>query len=420
MARVFNQGSTLAINVILANLLGRHAFGEYSIIYSTILTISTISTLGVGSSATKYIAEFRLVDKKRTAHVLGLCSATAGATAWISGGLLLLLAPWICTDVLTAPHLTPGLRIASGVVLFVVLNSYITGALIGLESFSALALASACGAVAQILSATTGARLAGVNGAVAGLVLGGICQWVALWFLFRRERIGQSLCVTYQGLRSEWPLIQKYFIPAALSGFVSMPALWLANAFLVRLPDGFNQLALYSVASNIRICILFVPQIVNGVGVSLINTQAGLGAEHEYRRTFWLNLVLTALSAFLGAMAAMLLATHLLSFFGKGFVEGRATLTILSLSAVIEACATATYQVVQSRAEMWRSLLLICVPRDILVLTLAYTLAPGYGAVGVAWAYAVGTVVSLATTGLLTWQLGVRPAGSCILSSKPV
>ena len=75
-----NQGATLAINLILANLLGRTAFGEYAIIYASVLTVVAISTLGIGSSATKYVAEFRLVDKERTARILGLCSATATAS----------------------------------------------------------------------------------------------------------------------------------------------------------------------------------------------------------------------------------------------------------------------------------------------------------------------------------------------------
>jgi len=417
---VSNQGATLAINLILANLLGRTAFGEYAIIYASILTVAAISTLGVGSSATKYVAEFRLVDKERTTRILGLCSAAATATACVSGGLLFFAAGWICEEILKAPHLTSGLRIASGAVVFVVVNSQITGVLVGLEGFPALAIASVPGAVLQVASCALGGWLAGVNGAVVGVVLGSLSQWAALSLALRHERARQLLGVTYRALHKEWELIWRYFVPAALSGFVSMPALWFANVFLVRSPDGFNQLAIYSVASSVRMCILFLPQVVNGVGVSLINTQAGLRDVGEYQRTFWLNLTLTTLPAFFGAGVAVVIGQQLLSLFGKDFAVGTTVLTILSAAAVVEAFAVATYQVIHSRAEMWRSLLLICVPRDGAIMLLAYTLAPGYGAVGIAWAYAVGTVVSLASTVLLVWQLGVRPESSLCLSSRPV
>ena len=418
IARVFNQGGTLAINLILANLLGRSAFGEYAIIYTSILTVAAISTLGVGSGATKFVAEFRLVDKERTSRILGLCSAAATATACISCGLLFIGAARICEDMLRAPQLTFALRIASGAVFFVVLNSQIAGVLVGLESFQGLAFASVFGAAIQVMSCAIGGGLAGVSGAVVGLMLGGLSQWVALSLVLRRERSMQLLKLTYRELRQEWDLVLRYFIPAALSGFVSMPALWVANAFLVRSADGFNQVATYSVASSIRMCILFLPQVVNGVGVSLINSQAGLGDAREFRRTFWLNLAFTTIPAAVGACISAVMGHQLLSLFGKEFVDGTAVLKILSAAAVLEAFVVAIYQVVQSRAEMWRSLTLICVPRDTTIVILAYVFAPSCGAVGIAWAYTVGTTVSLISTILLTWQLGVRPRDEYDLSSK--
>ena len=410
IARVFNQGGTLAVNLILANLLGRTAFGEYAIIYTTILTVTTISGLGVGSSATKYIAEFRLIDKQKAARVLRLCSATATITGSLACCLLLVFAGSIADELLRAPNLAGGLRIASVAVVFAVLNSYLVGGLAGLEAYPAMARASICGATIQVTACTIGGWFGGVNGAVIGLILGGVSQWFMLSFLLQDEQAKQLLEATYRGLSREWELIWKYLVPAGLSGFVSMPAVWFANVLLVRSSDGFNQIAIYSVASNIRMCILFLPHIVNGVGVSLINVQTGLRDMNGYRKTFWLNLALTTLTAILGACVAVLMGHHVLALFGKAFTDGESVLTILSVAAVVEAFAVAMYQVIQSRAEMWRSLWLVCLPRDLTFVVVTYLLVPGNGAVGLAYAFAVACGVWLSTTVALVVSLGISPS----------
>jgi len=199
---------------------------------------------------------------------------------------------------------------------------------------------------------------------------------------------------------------------------VAAPVLWLGNVFLAWSADGLHQVALYTAANNIRACIIFLPQIVNGVAVSLINTQVGLRSVSGYRRTFWLNLTFTALPAVVGATGVMLLSGRLLAFFGKAFVEGRPALVALSLAAVAEALIMATYQVAQSRAEMWRSLFMIYIPTDITIVVLAYAFAPRYGAAGLAWAYALGCGVALLTNIIVVYQLGLRPEKRTMLPSR--
>ena len=48
IAVVFNQGSTLFVNIIVARLLLKQGFGEYAMVQSTLLTVSMLSQLATG------------------------------------------------------------------------------------------------------------------------------------------------------------------------------------------------------------------------------------------------------------------------------------------------------------------------------------------------------------------------------------
>ncbi len=404
----FNQGSTFAVNVIIANLLGREVFGEYAMIQSTLVTLAAIAQLAAGYTATKYVAEFRSTDRQKTGRILGLCSVISATTACIAGLALLAGASWLATNTLRAPHLAPGLMIAAGVVLFTVMNGYQMGALAGLESYPALGKAGIISGTLYLGICAVAAWAGGLNGALAGLVTSAMLQWIVLRLFLRKESGRQKIVVSYRGLRKESAIIMKFALPAALSGFITLPALWLAYTFLVRQPGGYDQMALFAAANSFRMVVLFLPYVVNNVGMSLLNYQKGVGDEHQYRKVFWANMGLTAGSVVVGALVVVLFGTWLLGVFGRSFGEGYPVLLVLMLATVLEALAVSTYQVIQSQEKLWLSLFAIVLPRDGSIVFWAYFLSPLYGAVGLAWAYTLGSILGLVVVISLVGRLGLR------------
>jgi O-antigen/teichoic acid export membrane protein len=77
------------------------------------------------------------------------------------------------------------------------------------------------------------------------------------------------------------------------------------------------------------------------------------------------------------------------------------------LAAVIESLAIWTYQVIQSHGRMWLTLFAVTLPRDCVILALAYGLTPAYGAAGLAAAHAGGWTLALATILFLTRRIGL-------------
>lgn len=400
----FNQGSTIAVNVIVANLLGRQVFGEYTMIQSTLVAFAVIAQLATGYTATKYVAEFRSTDLEKTGRILGLCSVISATTACIATLALLGGASWLAANPLQASHLAPGLMIGAGVVLFTVMNGYQMGALAGLESYPALGKAGVISGSLYLGICALAAWAGGLNGVLAGLVVSALLQWIILSSFLRSESARQNIVICYHGLSQESAIIMKFAVPAALSGLVHMPALWLANTFLVRQPGGYEQMALFGAANSFRVMVLFLPSIVNNVSMSLLNFQKGARDESRYRKVFWANVALIAGFGITGALTVALFGSRLLGIFGPGFREGYPVLLVLMLATIPEAMAVATYQVIQSQERLWLSLFAVSLPRDGAIVLVAYLLSPLYGAVGLAWAYTLGWILAfLAIIGMVAY-----------------
>jgi len=404
---LFSQGSIFLCNIILANMLGRTGFGEFGMIQNTTLTLAGVAQLATGYTATKYVAEFRFADKERAGRILGLCSIFSGGMGCLAAFLMLGAAPWLADSLLKAPHLGAGLMIASGSVLFSVLNGYQVGALAGLESYAAIARISAFHGIVHLAVCSVAAWQWGLNGALAGFVVSSLLRWIIFYRALTLASLGQAIFCLYKGIWKEADIILKFALPAALSGLFSMPAIWLVNTFLVRQPDGYSQMGLYSAANSLKSVILILPQLINNVGMSLMNSQKGMGNHTDYRKTFWLNLVLTASIVIAGVLFVAVFGSWILRIFGKDFVAGRSVLLVLALSAIPEAVALAAYQVVQSQGKMWLSFAAVVVPRDCTNILVAYFLIPTLGAVGMATAYSFAQVVALSCITLIVWRIGL-------------
>jgi O-antigen/teichoic acid export membrane protein len=405
LGNVIGQGSMLVINIIVARMLGRELFGEYSIIQSTLITLTLLAPLATGFIATKYVAEFRATDKERAGRILGLCSAVSAFTGLLAASLLLIFARHLATNWFQAPHLARTLMLTAGAVFFTVQNAAQMGALAGLEAYRALATARIISGLVTLSLCALLAWQGGLNGAVAGLALSAVTQWFIFRNFQRAEASAQGLRISYENLWQERSVLLGFAIPAALSGISAMSAIWLTNSWLFRQPAGQAQMAIFTAAGNFRTAVLFLPGVINNVGFSLINHQKGLGDLARYRRVWLTNLALTTGIVITGSALIVLAGPQLLLLFGREFSAGSLILFFLMLSTVPEALAAGVAQLVQSQGRMWMFLLAAVVPRDLTLIAASLLLIPAAGAAGLARAYALAMSVMLLANLLLALAL---------------
>ena len=396
LAVAFNQGSTLIVNIIVARILMKQSFGEYAMVYGTVLTASTLAQLAMGYTATKYIAEFRSSDPERAGRIMGLCVTISALMAGAGMILLIAIAPWLAGTMLRAPHLASSLTIGSGFLFFSSINGYQTGALSGLEAYGGLAKAGVASGIGAVALISLGAWWGGLNGTLIGLSISALVRCAIHNRWLRLESRVQGIKPKYSGsLSQEKAIIFKFALPAALAGYYSMPMVWLTNTFLVRQPGGYGEMALYTAANNLRILVLFLPNVMNSVGLSVLNNEKAKGDLNHYNRVFRSNVLYIFLVSLGGVVVMGVFGRPMLQLFGRDFGAGYFLLWLILIASLFESLSTALYQYIQSNAKIWLSFFSISVPREAFLVVAAYYLVQSYGGAGLAAAYLGSTILGL-------------------------
>lgn len=408
ISALFIQGSTFIVSVIVANLLGRGPFGEFAMVLSTLLAVMNIAQVATGVITIRYVAEYRAHSKARAGTVIGMCSVLTWSAGTLTSVALVACAPWIADTLLNSPQLTGTIMLGAAAVLFGAVNGYQTGTLAGLESYRALAVANSILGSVHVLLVGASTWIGGLDGAITGLSVSAFLRWLVFARVLRRQLELEEIRIQRRGCFSDRALLWRFAFPAAVGSLTPVPALWLANAFLAMEPGGYAELALYSAANNIRLIVAFLPQILNGVVLSVLNYQLGVSDAGSYRRIFWTNIAGTAGFACIGAAIAALFGSAVLGLYGPSFNDGYPILLVLLLSTVVETVAIACYQLIQSREKMWLSLFLVNIPRDSVIVGLAWLLVPSWGAMGLAIAYGIAWTVALLFIAGIAVRLGVR------------
>ncbi len=398
---IFNQGSTFASNLWIANLLGKSVFGEYAIVLTTVQATAAFASLGVGYTATRYIAEWRHRDAVRAGQLLGLFSRISWIAAVVAAMLLGLSSVRLANSALHAPSLGTALLLASASAVFMVRNGYLTGALTGLEAFRFLGMSGVFSGTVYLALTVGGAAVDGVRGAALGLGIGLALQCATLTYALHVERKRQGLAAGAATFTVERPLLMRFAVPAALSGFSTVPVLWAVQALLARSPKAFGEVAVYSAGLNLLAMVLFAPAIVNGLAMASINRTSVIEGHAAYRSALRTNVAATFIIVVFGLLVMALIGPTLLGLFGRDFRSGYVPLLLLLGAALPEALTNALNQSLQQRERIWHSFFAINIPRDVAIVTVAYWLVPKYGATGAATAYLAGRIIALGAMYLL-------------------
>ena len=275
LAVMCSRGSVVFALMCAARLLDIEDFGRLMIVQSTCVVFQSFFIVGFMITAPKLIADLRHRDPKRTAEVIAMLRILGLALGLAVAGLLVILAPQIAGIVFGRPELSQLLRIAS--VIFIVMTWHeIQMAIInGFEAFdlqARVAILAAPVGLTVFLSATW---LGGLEGSVLGLMaMFAVAAVVSTWSVSRLCRRHAIPIHWWSGSR-DWSTVCRIALPAALSGAVWLPAIWIANAFLVNSEDGLAQFGLFSLANQFFAAIMFLPNMVTVVVMPAFSRQLG-------------------------------------------------------------------------------------------------------------------------------------------------
>lgn len=390
---VVSRGFLLAASVACARFLGKEGFGALGMIQSTAGMFGIFAGLGLGLTATKYVAEFRRQDPAKAGRILAL----SGCAAFVFGGmitvLLILLAPFLAKNVLAIPQLAAPLAVGSGLVFFGAMNGAQTGALAGFEAFKTIARVNVLSGVASFPLIVLGVWRGGLQGAVWGSVAALAINWALNNHALRRECANANVSYQFASCHRELGILHRFSLPAFLASIVVGPGIWVCNALLVHQPQGYAKLGIYTAADKWRLLILFVPTSVFAMVLPVLSNLYGEGNSVGFQKVFRANLQLNASLALLAALLIASFAAPIMAIYGNSFRGGRLVLIVLAFSALPETLNAILGQpLIAAHLMWWRfafDLLLVAI-----LMTLAWVLIPKWGALGLAVSYGLAYAVT--------------------------
>lgn len=397
----------LLSSVLAARFLTKTAFGELAVVQSTVAMFGTFAGLGLGVTATKYVAEWRDNQRVRCGRVVALMLWVAGAGGLVGTLVCIFGAPWLAARTLAAPELAPVLRQSGFLVLFTTVQNVYTGALAGLEAFQAVACVNLVGGVLGAPLVALGALKFGLPGAVGGTILQSFFSCVAgHWVLIRQGRkMGVPIAVwpgrgDFQAWLREGDILWRFSLPAFLSSTLVGPVNWVCNMLLVNQRNGYAEAALLSAANQWKNFVGFLPLMLGSVLVPMLANLHAAGRGKDFVKLVKRQLVISSGLCLSLGLPLMLFSSTLMRCYGRDFVEGTPVLVLTLATTAIAATNNLLSRSMQSAGRAWLDLGFSGIWAVALVLA-SFWLIPRHGAMGVAIAQAFAAVV----LGLWQWHV---------------
>ena len=350
---VISRGLMLAASIVLARVLGKKGFGELGIIQATVGMLQIFAGFALGLTATKYVAEYRTKDPARAGRVIALSGITTACTAAGIAVMLLVLAPYLSSGILKAPHLTNMLRVGSLMLFLGGINGAQTGALSGFEAFKTIAHVNLAAGLLSFPLMVLGVYWGGLVGAVWGLNASLAANWVVNHFALRKEARLAGVPLRLRGCWQEREILVTFSLPSVLGGIVLAPVTWVCSAILVRQENGFSEMGIFNAANQWRTAILFLPGILGQVALPLLTNLYGEGKHSEYHKVLRHNIYISGAVTLLAATILSAGSWFIMGIYGEGFAIGYPVLILLSISAVLMAINNVIGQVIASMGKMW-------------------------------------------------------------------
>lgn len=311
-----------------------------------------VSGMGIGYTASKYIAQYRNSDPGFTGNIYALSSFLSILIGGIGVLCLILFSDYIATNSLGDSHLSSSIRIGTIVLFFTTINGIQNGALTGFESFRAIAINQLLAGAVQFVSILVFGYCYGLNGCILALGIGcmvlGLLNYRSINRDLARHNIAHTLKkVDFKMLGILW----KFSFPALLSSLMVVPVLWWAKTELAT-TTGYAEMAIFDVAEQWSTTTVFIPYALAQIILPLLSNTLSEGTQHQYVRLVTINLAVNFVTSLLIAVVVIGLFPLISRMYGDGFIE-LLPLSLMMIASVFMAVCNVVGQVIASLDRMW-------------------------------------------------------------------
>jgi O-antigen/teichoic acid export membrane protein len=384
---VASRALTLVSSIVVARLLGKEGYGEVGMVQSTIGLFGVFAGFGLGSTATKYIAEYRVKDPEKAGRILNLTLVIS----LISGGIMaiacLVMSPWLAEKTLNRSDLASVLAAGSLLLFISTLGGVQSAALSGFESFRAIARISIWQGAAAPLVAIPCVWFYGVQGAIASFTINAAIGLILCTIALRSEckdfHIPQKFDTSFW---SERVTLWKFALPSMFSALMVVPTTWISNTILVNQHGGYGELGLFNAANQWRMLVIFLPGLLTSAMLPVLSETHGREDKSDFIRTVTLNLKVTWVIALPLTVFAVTLNKPLAMLFGKQFLGAEKMISYLMIACFLNIVNGAVGSALVGSGRMWTGTIMNLGWSIVLIIS-SILLIPNIGGLGLAAAY---------------------------------
>lgn len=394
---------TLISMVIIVRLLEKDSYGLLAIMQSTFSTAGIFAGLGLGVTATKFIAELKAHNKERLGRLLGLVSLVAMLCGLCVIGLLMIFSGSVAHYVMDAPYVSGLIAIGAVSIWFNTLAGYHTGAMLGFESIKQNALGNFLAALIALPASILLTKYLGLLGAVIALVTTAILRYSFSAFLLHQCLVLNKIKVNYHNLHSEWQTLKSFSLPAFLSGLMLLPAHWLCHAMLINSDNGKANMAVIGVANQWFYAVLMLPMAATRVMLPILSSLFAEGKNTDSKIMLRFSVISNVALLLPFAVIFIFVSPYLMSLYGDDYVASWPVVSIIVFAAAFSAISAPLGQVLAAKSKMWTALSINLVWALTYIILTALLLSKG--AMGLAIALLVAYILHGIWSAVLAYRL---------------
>lgn len=374
----------LLSGILIARLLGKDLYGEYGFVKTTMFHFAAFSTLGLGYTSTKFVAEYMVKDASKLKSIVHASINITAVTSCVIALLLFVFAGQL-SHFLNSPSLIMPFRVLGVIVVLRAMNTTQFGIMAGFGKFKNIAFVNAISGIFMISSCIPLTYYFSLKGSLAALALSQLLTVVLNGVSIYRC---QCKLQNQEAVKYVWKLT-RFSIPVALQELTYTLSKWLGILIITKL-SSMGELGIFTASEMWGNVILIIPSFLSNVILSHLSASADdiQKQKRNVKMMIFVNLVCTLIPF----LVVYVLSSWIVSFYGPTFTGMIPVLRIIIFTTIFCCCSNVLSSEIIALNYTW-TLFSIRAVRDVLSIVLGYLLVSYHHGKDAACYYAVVTLV---------------------------
>ena len=348
LGSALGKGLALIAGIAVARFLGNEVYGEYGMIRNNLTMIAVFSSLGLGYTSTKFIAESKDKDHEKVNIVHKIVSNITLVTSLLIMLVVLIFASPISLW-LEADGLDKLLRLSSVAIVFNAINSTQIGELSGFNAYKKIAKNNTWTGIITFITSIVLTYYYNIVGAVIALIISLLFN-CTLNHLTLKQYLKKTTLKYHIDSLLQYKEIIRFSLPVALQESTYSITSWIGTVIMIKYA-GYGELGIYAVATQWLAVMLFVPGSLRNVALShLSETNDCIEAnKHILKQMSFVNFMAT----FVPFLIICIFSSWICRWYGTSYEGLQFVLNICIFSSIINALLNALTQNLVALNQNW-------------------------------------------------------------------